>query len=113
MPAIKKELVGKKKQQKPDEMFLPVVYYHYEINKGFGKKEPVTIPIFDKHAFVTAQEVIAYLPFYVNELIKKGDLPKSVIKKSEDGKEYIDESIIKVGYEVLHLSVLDLSSDDE
>lgn len=113
MPAIKRELVSKKKQQKPDEMYLPVVYYHYEIKKGFGKVEPVTIPMFDKHAFVTQQEVVAYLPFYVNELIKKGDLPKEVVKKDEAGKDYIDDNLVKVGFEVLHLSVLDLEQQTE
>ena len=112
MPAIKREVVSKK-AKKPDEMYLPVIYYHYDIHKGFGKKEPVTIPIFDKHAFLTPQEVIAYLPFFITELVKKGDLPKNVIRKDENGKEFIDDNIVKTGYEVLHLSTLDLSENED
>lgn len=112
MPAQKTEVTAKKKQPKQDEMFLPVVYYHYEINKGFGKKEPITIPIFDKHAFLTQAEAIAYLQFFVSDLIKKGDLPKDVIKK-ENGKEYIDDTMVKTGFEVIHLSTLDLSEEEK
>ena len=45
--------------------------------------------------FLSKEEAIGFLPFYIRKLIQDGDLPEDAVKHDiETGKEYINQALV-------------------
>lgn len=88
-------------------LFQPQIFKKVILKSGF-KKETIWYPFICSKVFMTKEDAALYLPFFIKELIARGDLDESVLKE-ENGKKYVDEEQIKNCIVSLDLSAMEQS----
>lgn len=90
------------------EFYQVRIIYNREIKKGFKK---ISIPFEFSSEMIcrTKDEAIGYAKYYLNELIKSGDLPEDVITFGNK----IDDSKIKIGIASLKIALMDKDVSDK
>ena len=94
-----------KKEVEESGLFQPQIFKKVELRHGF-KKETIWYPFVCSKVFMSKEDAAIYLPFFIKELIKNGDLQESVLKK-ENGKKYVDEEQIKTCIVRLQISAIE------
>jgi hypothetical protein len=95
-----------------DELWQPEVIYKKEFKVGPFKKETIPYPFICNNVFRDEKEAAAFMPFFINKLIKDKDIPEDVIMKDEDGKLVVNEDILKPCFMKLHMSVMEQANND-
>lgn len=94
-----------KKEVEESGLFQPQIFKKVELRHGF-KKETVWYPFACSKVFMSKEDAAIYLPFFIKELIKNGDLQESVLKE-EKGKKYVDEDQVKTCIVRLNISAIE------
>lgn len=83
-----------KRRDKIEGFFQAQVTYNRKCQVRFHT-EDIPFIFSSNYIFLTKDEAIGFLPYYVRKLIEQGDLPEdSIILDKESGKEYINQSLI-------------------
>ena len=110
--AVKTEIKGQPKYVgQSDYIYVPMLVFNQTIKTFFKKSMNVATQLMSNNGFRTEEEALSFIPLFIAEKIKSGDLPKESIKTDDQGKEYIDESVCQSGYLKVKLSVLELEND--
>ena len=94
-----------KKEVEESGLFQPQIFKKVELRHGF-KKETIWYPFVCSKVFMSKEDAAIYLPFFIKELIKNGDLQESVLKE-EKGKKYVDEDQVKTCIVRLNISAIE------
>ena len=94
-----------KKEVEESGLFQPQIFKKVELRHGF-KKETIWYPSVCSKVFMSKKDAAIYLPFFIKELIKNGDLQESVLKE-EKGKKYVDEDQVKTCIVRLNISAIE------
>ena len=93
------------KEVEESGLFQPQIFKKVELRYGF-KKETIWYPFVCSKVFMSKEDAAIYLPFFIKELIKNGDLQESVLKE-EKGKKYVDEDQVKTCIVRLNISAIE------
>lgn len=94
-----------KKEVEESGLFQPQIFKKVELRHGF-KKETIWYPFVCSKVFMSKEDAVIYLPFFIKELIKNGDLQEFVLKE-EKGKKYVDEDQVKTCIVRLNISAIE------
>ena len=94
-----------KKEVEESGLFQPQIFKKVKLRDGF-KKETIWYPFVCSKVFMSKEDAAIYLPFFIKELIKNGDLQESVLKE-EKGKKYVDEDQVKTCIVRLDISAIE------
>ena len=94
-----------KKEVEESGLFQPQIFKKVKLRDGF-KKETIWYPFVCSKVFMSKEDAAIYLPFFIKELIKNGDLQESVLKE-EKGKKYVDEDQVKTCIVRLNISAIE------
>ena len=97
--------MASKKEVEESGLFQPQIFKKVELRHGF-KKETIWYPFVCSKVFMSKEDAAIYLPFFIKELIKNGDLQESVLKE-EKGKKYVDEDQVKTCIVRLNISAIE------
>ena len=97
-----------KKEVEESGLFQPQVFKKVNL-RYFFKKETIWYPFVCPRIFMSKEDAAIYLPFYIKDLIKQGDLQESVLKE-ENGKKYVDEEQVKTC--IVKLSMAAIERDE-
>ena len=97
-----------KKEVEESGLFQPQVFKKVKIRDWF-KTEIIWYPFTCPRVFMSKEDAAIYLPFYIKDLIKNGDLQESVLKE-ENGKKYVDEEQVKTCLVKLSISAVEKES---
>jgi hypothetical protein len=93
----------KQRAQAPEQFLQPVIFYTSLVNRFPRKPVAVTIPFYSQNVFMRSEDAEAFLPTFLNDLIKNGDVPKEVILENET----VDETVIEFAVSPLTLTFVD------
>lgn len=86
---------GKRVREKIEGFFQAQVTYNRKVKVGFRKYESVPFIFTSNLVFLSKEEAVGFLPFYIRKLVQDGDLPEDTIKRDiETGKEYINQALV-------------------
>ena len=86
---------GKKVREKIEGFFQAQVTYNRKVKVGFRKYESVPFVFVSNLVFLSKDEAVGFLPFYIKKLVSDGELPEDTIKHDlETGKDYINQALI-------------------
>ena len=86
---------GKRVREKIEGFFQAQVTYNRKVKVGFRKYESIPFIFTSNLVFLSKEEAIGFLPFYIRKLIQDGDLPEDAVKHDiETGKEYINQALV-------------------
>lgn len=85
---------GKRTREKIEGFFQAQVTYNHEVKVSFHK-ENVPFVFVSNLVFLSKEEALGFLPYYIRKLVQDGDLPEEAIKRDpESGKEFINQTLI-------------------
>lgn len=88
--------------------YQPVVVFNQMYKVGFHS-ETLAYPYYAPNVFMEPSQATNFLPIYIKELIKSGDLPEDVV--AEDGT--LDDTRIKTAVVDVFLTALEVVDETE
>lgn len=100
-----------KRSKEIDAAYQPVVFLKdNDVIVKFGPFRKIVeqkpFQYYSQRVFQTKEEAIAYMPQFVKELIKKGDLPKESIANGQ-----LDSNVVMCAMQSLELATLERNID--
>lgn len=86
----------------PEGLFQPIIFYNRNMKVSFHH-EQVPFSFSSNTVFTTKDEAVAFLPMYIRQLIKNGDLPAEAV--NEDGS--VNEDIVRTAVLPLKVGALE------
>lgn len=83
-----------KRRDKVEGFFQAQITYNRKCKVRFHT-EDIPFIFTSNYVFLSREEAINFLPFYVRKLIEQEDIPsEAIIREQETGKEYINQKMI-------------------
>lgn len=112
--AVKTEIKGQQPKYvgQSDYIYVPMIVFNQTVKSFFKKPINISTQLMSNNGFRTENEALSFIPLFIAEKIKTGDLPKEMVQEDETGRKYINEAICQPGYLKVKLSILELEDEN-